>query len=296
MTPAVQQFVKAGKDEGIKSDLHRAYFPDEVIQSEVIPEKVQAASIPDRVRKPRAAKVVQPDIPIWVRGLVKVSSLVLFVVSVLISCIFTFQFFVDRAGVVAASLFVILIVGTSNIFQTIGLKIIKKSPLLGIVMFILGLSAMVFSMTNTVSALYNGRSATVIAQQVAEAGSGQREIVQQSYDLALKAYQDSDYEVSQLQATIDGLDIASAEYRAQRTRLNAAKVYRDDLKSKLDSITVELRQVVSSAPVAVRGTFESFIAKLFGVSSDQVEFGLGIYPSLSADLIGPIAFSLFLFF
>lgn len=309
MTPALNTLIKnQSRMEGIKQDDISRIILGEEPEPEPEPESEPESIIQDTPKKKRLTdKIVDyiekrhhetHALPSWVKKLIKVSSLVLFIVSVSISSIFSFQYFNERNGWLVAVLFCILVVGSSNLLQTIGFKIMFrsfKSFFIGIVLLVIGFTSMLFSMTNTVSALYNGRSKTVVEVAAAQENAEEYELLKQNYQIALKAYQDADRDVTELQDTLSGLDITSKEYNTQRTRLYNAKNYRDELKEKSDAaftIMQEKRLTVTQS----RDTFEVFIAKNIGFDGEQVEFGLGLFPAISADLIAPITLMIFMFF
>jgi hypothetical protein len=304
MNPAVTRMLKQqSKAEGIKdtsdTEEHTVSGIKEPETVKIIPDTVTKESFFVKIlshiqRRHHEAHAL----PIWVKKLIKVSSLVLFVVSVCISSIFSFMYFNQRNGAIIAGLFVVLIVGSSNLLQTIGLKIMfrsVKSFFIGVVLVCLGAASMVFSMSNTVSALYEGRSQAIIQNAQEQASAEEYELLKQNYQIALQAYQDADRDVKELQDTLDGLDITSKEYGTQRTRLYNSKLYRDDLKEKSDA-AFSIMQKKRLTVTAKRDTFELFLGKQLGYTDEQVEFGLSLYPAISADIIAPITLALFLFF
>jgi energy-coupling factor transporter transmembrane protein EcfT len=314
LNPAVNKLIQqTSRQEGIKDDMSRIVLGDSLEQ--VKPDKQAEKQEPVKQRQERVIKkkltaferIVRyiekrhretHELPKWVRVVIKASSLILFIVSVGISSVFSFIYFNERNGPFVACLFVVMVVGSSNLLQTISFKIMfrsLKSFLVGVILLLLGFSSMLFSMTNTISALYNGRSKAIITNMEAEQSASHYAILEQNYNLALKAYQDADLDVSQLLETLNGLAVGSYNYNLQRQRHYNSKLYRDDLKAKADAAFALLQESKKELPL-VRDTFETFLGNQTGYSGEQVEFVLSLFPAISADLLAPICLALFLFF
>lgn len=262
------------------------------------------------------------ELPEWVRKLIKITASILFGVSVTISTYYSFAYFCERTNVFMAACFTILVVGSANVLQTIAGKIMfrnLKSFILGLAMFAIGFSSMVYSMSNTFSALYNGRTASVEAVNTGKADEIMKKELynraKMAYDLAMEAYgmakgdydaavKDMEYQSKVMESIADK---TSKEYATERTRFistrtnrDAKAKARDDARKALDEKAKELDAVSTVESVAgtelKRATFEDWIGGRLGTDGDTVEFGLGLFPSIGADLIAPIMLSLALFF
>jgi hypothetical protein len=239
------------------------------------------------------------------------------------SVYFSYLWFIASQPRFIASIMSVTIVATLTTAPELSITLARKKSFAGaFIVMAIALVAMLFSMSSTVGGIYNARTESVRVEAVASRGeehllaesSGADATIAllqeriQRLSTALETDQQSvaSYQGSIDRALAEGVDPSARSVQLfvsnRNYAINRANVARQTIQEAEERIAV-LLPVAASGSVqraaeakAERKDFNLWLGERFGVSQDQMEFIMAVFPAIFIDVVAPamlaVAFSL----
>jgi len=239
------------------------------------------------------------------------------------SVYFSYLWFIASQPRFIASIMSVTIVATLTTAPELSITLARKRSFAGaFIVMAIALVAMLFSMSSTVGGIYNARTESIrtVSEITGEASSllAGYESARSEIDLlnerikrlstALETDQQSvaSYQGSIDKALADGTDPSARSVQLfvsnRNYAINRANAARAEIKAAEERIAV-LIPVAASGSIqrateekAERKDFNLWLGERFGVSQDQMEFIMAVFPAIFIDVVAPamlaVAFSL----
>jgi len=239
------------------------------------------------------------------------------------SVYFSYLWFIASQPRFIASIMAVTIVATLTTAPELSITLARKKSYIGAcIVMAIALVAMLFSMSSTVGGIYNARTesirVTALLDGDAQMDHAAHESAAQEIDLlnerikrlsmALETDQQSvaSYQGSIDKALADGTDPSARSVQLfvsnRNYAINRANAARKEIQDAEERIAVLLPVAASgsvqraAAEKAERKDFNLWLGERFGVSQDQMEFIMAVFPAIFIDVVAPamlaVAFSL----
>lgn len=233
------------------------------------------------------------------------------------SVYFSNKWFVDSQPAAIAAIMSITVVLTLTVAPELSVSLAKKKRFVTTaVVMAIWMVATVFSMSSTVGGIYNARSKAIAssissiapADIASEAQAQEVALLKSKIERLSKSMDTDQAAVKSYQGEIDkalqdGRDQTSREVQVLVSNRNSAlaRVRSGELElskaeEKIAGLLAGAAKVEASSSVKKRADFSQWLGDRLGMSGDQVEFILAVFPAIFIDIIAPtmlvVAFAL----
>lgn len=233
--------------------------------------------------------------------------------AIVMSMIFTYKWGIDRFGdsFLAFVLSLTLIVFSVCAFQVCAIYLGNGQKGYAFIYFLMWFIVLIFSMQSTVAYLYNSRSRK--QEQVMIAGNDvTRESMQ--WNELLKRESEKEIDIKGLKERLVQLNTLLGQYDSEEKITSGKKVY-DDTNKKVSEQEKKIA-VAEKELKAIRDNKDKFLSKeqkagvvqqvksddfyqwvasIFGISGDGLEFTINCFPAVFVDIVAPLSINVSLF-
>jgi hypothetical protein len=239
------------------------------------------------------------------------------------SVYFSYLWFIASQPRFIASIMAVTIVATLTTAPELSITLARNKSYIGaFIVMAIALVAMLFSMSSTVGGIYNARSASIKAdtrlvpeemgsQADALAARAEIDLLNERIKRLSTALETDQQSVTSYQGSIDKALADGTDPSARSVQLfvsnrnyaiNRANAARKEISETEERIAVLIPLAASGSvqraaeEKAERKDFNLWLGERFGVSQDQMEFIMAVFPAIFIDVVAPamlaVAFSL----
>lgn len=244
-------------------------------------------------------------------GILRCFMLIVGFCAIIMSVYFTYNWGLEYlTELFSLLLSLTLVIFSVGAFQVFLLLVQNKQIIYSFVFIIVWLIVLIFSMQSTVAYLYNSRTVSLTENAVNTNDINRQNYI---YDDLIKREKEKENDLIELKNNLKNLNKLISEFNMDEIE-EKKKIYDDtyrkikDIEKRIDLFTKDLNKIriekdkflseekeVGVIVEVERKNFYIWIAGIFNISADILEFVIACFPAIFVDIVAPLSVAVSLF-